>query len=81
MSKKIKYIMLIIICQMLVIPYKISAYEAVKCGNEDNGLTGRYAVPKKIPEITSFIVTIMEVAIPVIIVILGMIDLIKSITE
>ena len=45
----------------------------VSCGN----VTG---IPRKVPEITNDIVTILQIAIPVILVIVGGIDLIKGIT-
>ena len=46
----------------------------VSCGN----ITG---IPAKIPEITSTIVLIVEIAIPVVLVIVGAIDLIKGVTS
>lgn len=51
----------------------VSAYDKVSCGNIDK-------IPAKIPEITSYIMTIVQVAIPIILIILGSIDLIKGIT-
>lgn len=45
----------------------------VNCGN----ITG---IPKKIPELTSYAVTLVQVAIPVLLVIMGSIDLFKGIT-
>ena len=44
------------------------------CGN----VTG---IPKKIPEITSYIMTIVQIAVPVILVVIGSIDFIKGITS
>ena len=66
------------ICYMPLVAH--AEIEKVICGNEQQGLIDEYAVPKKIPELTSFVVTVLEVAIPVIIVIFAMIDLIKAIT-
>jgi hypothetical protein len=45
----------------------------VSCGN----ITG---IPKKIPELTSLAITIVHVAVPVILVIMGSLDLFKGIT-
>ena len=50
-----------------------SKIEKVSCGN----VTG---IPKKIPELTSYAVTIIQIAIPIILVIMGSIDLFKGIT-
>lgn len=44
----------------------------VSCGN----ITG---IPRKIPELTSDIITIIQVAVPIILVILGSIDLLKGV--
>ena len=44
----------------------------VTCGN----ITG---IPKKIPELTSFVVTLIQVAVPVVLVIMGSIDLFKGV--
>jgi len=52
---------------MLVLVTKVS------CGN----VTG---IPQKIPEITSYIFTIIQVVVPVILVILGSIDLLKGVS-
>lgn len=48
--------------------------EKVSCGN----ITG---IPKKIPELTSYFVTIIQVAVPVILIVMGSIDLFKGITS
>lgn len=45
----------------------------VSCGNITD-------IPKKIPELTSYAVTIVQIAIPVILVIMGSMDLFKGIT-
>ena len=50
----------------------------VYCGSENQGrITG---IPKKIPELTSTVVTIIQIAIPIILVLFGSIDLFKGIT-
>lgn len=48
-------------------PYK------VYCGN----ITG---IPKKVPELSSYVISIIQIAVPIILVILGSIDLFKGIT-
>ena len=45
----------------------------VSCGNITD-------IPKKIPYLTSLVVTIIQIAVPIILVILGMIDLMKGVT-
>ena len=49
----------------------------VSCGSGQGMVTG---IPKKIPELTSFAITVVQVAVPVILVIMGAIDLFKGIT-
>lgn len=48
-------------------------YTAVSCGNFKN-------FPRKIPELTTWAVTLIQVAVPVILVILSMVDLVKAIS-
>ena len=52
----------------------VDAASKVSCGN----ITG---IPAKIPELTSFVMTVVQVAVPVILVVLGTIDLFKGITS
>ncbi len=52
----------------------IHAIEKVSCGNVT-------AIPAKIPELTNFIMTLVEVLVPIILVIMGSIDLIKGISS
>jgi len=56
-------------------PQVIKKIDRVKysCGN----ITG---IPKKIPELTSLIVTVVQIAIPILLVIMGSLDLFKGIT-
>lgn len=51
----------------------VSAYSKVSCGN----VTG---IPEKIPSLTSFAVTLVQIAVPVILVVMGTMDLMKGIT-
>ena len=50
-----------------------NAYTAVTCGNITN-------IPKKIPQLTSMMVSIIQIATPIVLVIFGMLDLFKGIT-
>ena len=56
-----------------LLPKAVFAYKT-SCGN----IKG---IPEKIPQITSYIITIMQVAVTVILVIIGTIDLFKGITS
>lgn len=47
------------------------------CGSGEGMVTG---IPKKIPQLTSFAVNLIQIAIPIILIILGSIDLFKGIT-
>ena len=80
---RMKKIIPFITLMMCYIPMVAHASVAkVTCGNKDQGLVGEnYAVPKKIPELTSFVVTVIQVAVPIVIIILAMIDLIKAISS
>lgn len=49
----------------------------VSCGSGEGAVTG---IPKKIPELTSAAFTIIQIIIPIILVIMGSIDLFKGIT-
>lgn len=52
-------------------------YKKVHCGTGEGMVTG---IPKKIPKLTSLAVTIIQIAIPIILILLGSIDLFKGIT-
>lgn len=71
MKKKI-FVMLLLTMMFLPI-IDVSAATKVSCGN----ITG---IPEKIPELTSFIITVVQIAVPVILVILGTLDLFKGVT-
>lgn len=68
MKKKFIYILI----TMLFMPINVLAESKVTCGNIN-------PISQKIPEITSWIVTIIQVLIPVILVIMGSIDFVKAI--
>lgn len=71
MKKKILYIIILLI---LFTPI-ISALAApkVSCGNVTD-------IPRKIPELTSMAITMIQIAVPVILVIMGSLDLFKGVT-
>ena len=71
MKKKILFISLFTLMLLPVI--NVNAVTVVDCGNVTD-------IPKKIPDIISLIVTIIQIAVPVILVIMGMLDLFKAIT-
>ena len=71
MKKKVLYILMFL---LLTLPITASAYTKVTCGN----VTG---IPSKIPELTRLFVTIVQIAVPVLLVIFGMLDLLKGITS
>ena len=59
---------------MMFIPLGyILATAKVNCGNVTN-------IPAKIPELTSYFITLVQIIVPVILVIMGSIDLFKGIT-
>ena len=72
MSKRIKKFLLVMVLMVPII--SVDAASKVSCGN----ITG---IPAKIPELTSFVMTVVQVAVPVILVVLGTIDLFKGITS
>jgi len=69
MKKKIISIILLVITLLPVM--SVQAITRVSCGN----IT---CIPKKIPDLTSMFFTIIQIAIPVILVIIGSIDLVKG---
>ena len=74
MKKIRKEIIFAVLLLLLFLPVIcVNAITVVNCGNITN-------IPKKIPEITSLVVTVIQVAVPVILVITGSLDLFKGIT-
>ena len=71
MKKKILGIILFAIMFLPVI--SVSAVTKVGCGN----ITG---IPEKIPELTSFAITFIQIAVPIVLVIMGSLDLFKGVT-
>ena len=72
--KKHKKIILLLALLFLFPVSSAMARTYCDCGNVTR-------IPKKIPELTSYIMTIVQIAVPVILVIIGSIDLIKGITS
>lgn len=72
MKKKILFITLLLF--VFVPVFAVSAADKVDCGNVTN-------IPAKIPELTSYAMTIIQIAVPVIFVIVGSLDLFKGLTS
>jgi len=70
MKKKVLKLTLFIVMCLPVI--SVSAMTKVSCGN----VTG---IPERIPALTSDMITILQIVVPVILVIMGSIDLIKGV--
>lgn len=71
--KKVKYVLFIILLVIININVVLAA-DKVSCGNIGS-------INKKIPELTSWIITIAQVVVPVILVIFGVIDFVKAIVS
>ena len=71
MKKKVLFVILFAIMFLPVI--SVSAVTKVGCGN----ITG---IPEKIPELTSFAITFIQIAVPIVLVITGSLDLFKGVT-
>lgn len=70
---KYKYILFIVFL-MLIVPSVLAAgTPKVSCGNVTD-------IPRKIPELTSMAITLVQIAVPVILVVMGSMDLFKGIT-
>ena len=67
---KKKKLLIIILLTML---FPVIDVYAVSCGNVTD-------IPRKLPELTNLAVTLLQIAVPVILVIMGCIDLLKSVT-
>ena len=71
---KNKKILLFLFVIMSIPIMNVSAVTKVSCGN----VTG---IAAKIPELTSFCITIVQIAVPIILVIVGSLDFFKAITS
>ena len=69
--KKIRSIILTLI--MFAPMLSVSAACKVSCGNITR-------IPSKIPELSSMAITIIQVAVPIVLIIVGMMDLFKGVT-
>ena len=69
-----KKVLIIFFLLLIALPVTyVNAITVVDCGNITD-------IPKKIPELTSMVITIIEIAVPVVLVIMGTLDLFKGIT-
>ena len=74
MKKDIYKYILFIVFLVLIVPSVLAVgTPKVSCGNVTD-------IPRKIPELTSMAITIVQVAVPVVLVIMGSMDLFKGIT-
>ena len=71
MKKKVLGIILFAIMFLPIV--SVSAVTKVSCGN----ITG---IPEKIPELTSFAITVIQIAIPIVLVVMGSLDLFKGLS-
>lgn len=71
--KKVKNYLLITFFSTFLFLNNVFAYEKVTCGGMN--------LPKKIPELTSWAVTFIQVLVPVILVIMSMVDLVKAMSS
>ena len=71
MKKKVLGIILFAIMFLPIL--SVSAVTKVSCGN----ITG---IPEKIPELTSFAITVIQIAIPIVLVVMGSLDLFKGLS-
>lgn len=71
MKKKVLGIILFAIMFLPII--SVSAVDKVSCGN----VTG---IPEKIPELTSFAMNVIQIAIPIVLVVMGSLDLFKGLS-
>ena len=68
-----KKVMKLVLFALMCLPiFSVEAITKVSCGN----VTG---IPERIPALTSDIVTILQIAVPIILVIMGSIDLLKGV--
>lgn len=72
--KRKKIFNILVIAFLLFIPFNVLAIDKVSCGNVTN-------IPKKLPQLTNLAVTLLEIAVPVLLVIMGSLDFFKAITE
>ena len=71
LSKKIFYIITLLILFTPII--SVVSAPKVSCGNVTD-------IPRKIPELTSMAITMIQIAVPVILVVMGSMDLFKGVT-
>lgn len=72
--KKIKNYLLLFVLSAFSFLNSAFAYDKTSCGNIES-------IPKKIPELTSWVVTLIQILVPVILVIMSMVDLVKALSS
>jgi hypothetical protein len=72
MKKKMIWIIILLILFTPIMSI-LAATPKVSCGNVTD-------IPRKIPELTSMAITIIQIAVPIILVIMGSLDLFKGVT-
>lgn len=74
MKKKIYGLLVVLAFVFIIFPDGVFAVEKVTCGGIDK-------IPRKIPELSTLIVRIVQVLVPIILVVSGSIDLAKSVAS
>ncbi len=70
-----KKVFLVILALLVFVPtFSVCAASKVSCGNITD-------IPRKIPELTSYAMTLIQIAVPIIFVIVGSLDLFKGVTS
>ncbi len=72
MKKIFKYLLLIILCLSSIMTVNALAISTVACGNVDN-------IPAGVPRLVRNIVNAIKILVPVIIIVLGILDIAKSV--
>ncbi|MBR6690842.1 MAG: hypothetical protein IKL65_05870 [Bacilli bacterium] len=75
MKKKVVFT-IIVLCLMILVANPVFAANIASCENSIKGAI----IDEKIPNIVSTIVTVIKIVVPVLLVIMGMLDLMKGIT-
>lgn len=71
--KKLKYLITFVAVSLFSISVQAYDYNAVSCGNIKD-------IPGKVPDLVSFGITLVQIAVPVVLVVISMIDLVKAVS-
>lgn len=72
------FVFVLCICQNVSATECVSgSLEYVSCGSGANKVTG---IPKIVPELTALFITILQIIVPIVLIIIGMIDMTKAIS-